>query len=181
MALASKHNISVKTQSYAKSWSKHSLVEHSTLFMTLAAQFREEPFSASDQGFEPQHPELWALNATPGLLESFLDCGARFIKVLMWQYHRGEWSSNIGKCAQYFQKTSIIDHAKAKSEYPLLFLPTAVTLSCINARGLFWNFDKRWRHHCHINKTGVWLFMLMWPWFWRPQDKLEAARTITSE
>ena len=53
MTLRIKHSVSVKMQFYAKSWSKHSLVEHSTLFMTLAAQFRDQPFSAADQGSNP--------------------------------------------------------------------------------------------------------------------------------
>ena len=63
MALTLKHNVSVKMQSYAKSWSKHSLVEHSTLFMTIAAQFRDQPFSAADQGSNPGalEYERWTL------------------------------------------------------------------------------------------------------------------------
>ena len=57
MTLTINHNVAVKMQFHAKSWSKHSLVEHSTLFMTLAAQFRDQPFSAADQESNPGTPE----------------------------------------------------------------------------------------------------------------------------
>ena len=178
MALASKHNISVKTQFYAKSWSKHSLVEH------LSCSW------PSLRNSERYHSRLQTRGLNPSTLS-----------YERWTLPRGYWSPfwivTCGSlkcwCDNAIAKSEavtlvnahnifrIVDHAKVKSEYLLLFLPTAVTLSCINTRGLFWNVDKRWRHHCHDNETRTWLFMLSWPWFWRPQDKLEATITNISE